>query len=219
MKYAEIILPILGGVYTYSSADEPTVGSVVSVPLGKKSAIGVVRRVFSEKPSFDVKPVGEVLYGGQLVTARQMELWDWLADYYMCTPGEVMRAALPTLLRKGDFVPYKRSQESRVKSQESATRKSLRHMSHQGLITHNSSLMTDKLEGFMDSFDTRFTGFVVPGGDKKISQAHVCRTVCRRAERRAVAAGAGAEVLQYLNRLSDWCFAVSTFFVSFAIRK
>ncbi len=111
------------------------------------------------------------------------------------------------------------SQESSVKSQESATRKSLRHMSHQGLITHNSSLMTDKLEGFMDSFDTRFTGFVVPGGDKKISQAHVCRTVCRRAERRAVAAGAGAEVLQYLNRLSDWCFAVSTFFVSFAIRK
>ena len=53
-------------------------------------------------------------------------------------------------------------------------------------------------------------GFVLPGGTKEASQAHVCRTVCRRAERRIVAlsevAKISPEVLQYVNRLSDYLF-------------
>ena len=53
-------------------------------------------------------------------------------------------------------------------------------------------------------------GFVLPGGTKEASQAHVCRTVCRRAERRIVALSEVAvispEVLQYVNRLSDYLF-------------
>lgn len=75
---------------------------------------------------------------------------------------------------------------------------------------------TRELERAIDGMDVRFTGFVVPGGGLASSQAHVCRTVCRRAERRAVAAGAEDEVVSYLNRLSDWCFAVSKILVSFA---
>lgn len=73
-----------------------------------------------------------------------------------------------------------------------------------------------RLEMRIDALDVKFTGFVAAGGDVKISQAHVCRTVCRRAERRAVAAGAEDAMVGYLNRLSDWCFAVSIYFISFA---
>jgi cob(I)alamin adenosyltransferase len=56
-------------------------------------------------------------------------------------------------------------------------------------------------------------GFVLPGGTKEASQAHVCRTVCRRAERRIVALSEVAvispEVLQYVNRLSDYLFVLA----------
>jgi cob(I)alamin adenosyltransferase len=53
--------------------------------------------------------------------------------------------------------------------------------------------------------------FVLPGGSPAASHLHVCRTVCRRAERRAIACGqdASPEVVRYLNRLSDLLFILS----------
>jgi len=53
--------------------------------------------------------------------------------------------------------------------------------------------------------------FVIPGGTPAAAQLHVCRTVCRRAERRAIAVGeeANPEVVRYLNRLSDLFFILS----------
>jgi cob(I)alamin adenosyltransferase len=53
--------------------------------------------------------------------------------------------------------------------------------------------------------------FVLPGGTPAAAHLHVCRTVCRRAERLAIAAGAeiNAEVVRYLNRLSDLLFILS----------
>ncbi|MFZ1154985.1 MAG: cob(I)yrinic acid a,c-diamide adenosyltransferase [Solirubrobacteraceae bacterium] len=50
--------------------------------------------------------------------------------------------------------------------------------------------------------------FVIPGGGPAAAQLHVCRTVCRRAERRAIAVGeeCNPEVIRYLNRLSDMLF-------------
>jgi cob(I)alamin adenosyltransferase len=53
--------------------------------------------------------------------------------------------------------------------------------------------------------------FVIPGGTPAAAHLHVCRTVCRRAERRAIAVGEGgnAEVVRYLNRLSDLLFILS----------
>ena len=56
-------------------------------------------------------------------------------------------------------------------------------------------------------------GFILPGGTKVAAQAHVCRTVCRRAERRIVAlsevAQISPETLQYVNRLSDYLFVLA----------
>ncbi len=53
--------------------------------------------------------------------------------------------------------------------------------------------------------------FVIPGGTPAAAQLHVCRTVCRRAERLAIACGdeLGEEVVRYLNRLSDLLFILS----------
>ena len=53
--------------------------------------------------------------------------------------------------------------------------------------------------------------FVIPGGGPAAAHLHVCRTVCRRAERRTIAIGqdGNAEVVRYLNRLSDLLFILS----------
>ena len=56
-------------------------------------------------------------------------------------------------------------------------------------------------------------GFILPGGTPEAAQAHVCRTVCRRAERRIVALAeetvVSPEVQQYINRLSDYLFVLA----------
>jgi cob(I)alamin adenosyltransferase len=56
-------------------------------------------------------------------------------------------------------------------------------------------------------------GFILPGGTQAAAQAHVCRTVCRRAERRIVDLAAtskvSSEVLQFVNRLSDYLFVLA----------
>lgn len=59
------------------------------------------------------------------------------------------------------------------------------------------------------------TQFILPGGSVFASQAHVCRTVCRRAERQLVSASEhidiAAPVLQFINRLSDWLFVFARY--------
>lgn len=67
----------------------------------------------------------------------------------------------------------------------------------------------DRIDGLLPPF----SAFVLPGGSRGAAVCHVCRTVCRRAERRIVALAAqaeiSAEVLAYMNRLSDYLFLLS----------
>jgi cob(I)alamin adenosyltransferase len=52
--------------------------------------------------------------------------------------------------------------------------------------------------------------FVIPGGTPAAAHLHICRTVCRRAERRTIAVeDCNPEVIRYLNRLSDMLFILS----------
>lgn len=69
-----------------------------------------------------------------------------------------------------------------------------------------------EIDKIMQLFTER-QGFVLPGGAQAAAQAHVCRTVCRRAERRIVVlseiAQVSPEILQYVNRLSDYLFVLA----------
>jgi cob(I)alamin adenosyltransferase len=74
-----------------------------------------------------------------------------------------------------------------------------------------TSQYTEWLERACDEVNATLAplrSFVIPGGTPASAQLHVCRTVCRRAERRAIAVGedGNAEVVRYLNRLSDLLF-------------
>lgn len=74
------------------------------------------------------------------------------------------------------------------------------------------------LENAMDNMDQLLPplrNFILPGGDTSIANAHVCRTVCRRAERRVISLSSASSVDQriiiYLNRLSDYFFILSRY--------
>ncbi len=73
---------------------------------------------------------------------------------------------------------------------------------------------TEWLEEACDEINDKLPplrSFVIPGGTPAAAQMHVCRTVCRRAERRAIAVGddVNPEVVRYLNRLSDLLFILA----------
>lgn len=83
----------------------------------------------------------------------------------------------------------------------------------QARITREESAQLEREIDLMNSALPPLRSFVLPGGCRLNAELHVCRTVCRRAERLCVtlqhAGGAPAEVLTYLNRLSDAFFVWS----------
>jgi len=104
--YAKVIVPLaVKGRFTYSVpellAKRIFPGSRVLVSFGKKRVYSaIVHSLDTVAPeSFTPKSILDVLDDSNLVTDRQLQFWDWMSSYYMCTPGEVMRAALPSGLR------------------------------------------------------------------------------------------------------------------------
>lgn len=103
LPYADIVLPLAQPAYTFAVPEGLTVspGDAVAVPFGpRKIYTGIVWRVHAEPPAAGrVKTILRRLYDAPLLPAPQMRLWEWVADYYLCTLGEVMRAALPSLMK------------------------------------------------------------------------------------------------------------------------
>ncbi len=103
--FAEIILPLaVRGTFTYSIGDEfagrVITGTRVLVQLGnKKLYTGIVCRIHDDPPALEnIRAITGILDDYPVVDATQIRLWQWISEYYMCTPGEVMKAALPSAL-------------------------------------------------------------------------------------------------------------------------
>ncbi|MDE6069702.1 MAG: primosomal protein N', partial [Alistipes sp.] len=102
-RFADIVLPLAQPAYTFAVPEgiEVEAGSAVVVQFGpRRFYVGIVWRVHDRRPDFKrIKPIGRVLYERPLLSAAQRALWEWIASYYMCSLGEVMRAALPALMK------------------------------------------------------------------------------------------------------------------------
>ena len=100
--WAEIILPLaLPTTYTYSIPTQflqrALPGCRVEVIFGKqKKYAGIIRSVLDKKPPYPTKEILNVLDDEPILYPQQLQLWQWLSEYYMCSEGEVMAAALPT---------------------------------------------------------------------------------------------------------------------------
>ena len=101
-RLVDIILPLaIADVYTYlipEAMPYPQIGMRVLVPLGKKHIVGIVyRKHEGDLPqNIRIREVLQVIDQQAIVTAEQLRLWEWLSQYYMCTLGEVLAAALPS---------------------------------------------------------------------------------------------------------------------------
>ncbi len=108
--YADCIVPLpLEGVFTYSVpthlSQKVQVGCRVNVPFGaKKQYAALVTRLHEEKPAYQTKDILAVLEEEVMLLPNQLKLWQWVAEYYMCTLGEVYKAAIPSGLKEKDGV-------------------------------------------------------------------------------------------------------------------
>ena len=105
-KYVDVILPLpLWSLFTYALpatwGDEVQVGCRVVVSFGKKKYYtAIVQRIHTDKPQgYEVKAVTELLDASPILLPSQFRFWQWLADYNLCTLGDVYKAALPSGLK------------------------------------------------------------------------------------------------------------------------
>lgn len=125
--FADIILPIPFDSFTYlvPSDMETRVmrGCRVVVPLGKnKIYTGVVLNTHNNTPKgVEVKAIIEVLDDHPVVNEQQFAFWQWIANYYICPLGDVMKAALPGAMKPKDEAALKESTRTRRSGKATAT--------------------------------------------------------------------------------------------------
>jgi primosomal protein N' (replication factor Y) len=104
-KWAEIILPLaIPKTYTYTIPEQhiskAKPGSRAEVVFGKnKKYAGIIKSVSDKKPDYETKEILNIIDDDPIIYPQQLQLWQWISEYYMCSEGEVMAAALPTHLK------------------------------------------------------------------------------------------------------------------------
>ena len=104
--FADILLPLpLKGTFTYrvprSLNGEIQLGQRAVVPFGRnKVYAGLIKKIHTDPPkNFQARYIDSLLDKTPVVTPMQFRFWEWLSDYYMCSEGEVMQAALPPAMK------------------------------------------------------------------------------------------------------------------------
>ncbi|XCF07405.1 primosomal protein N' [Tamlana crocina] len=152
--FIDVIIPVpLQKLFTYSVTEAESQflkpGMRVAVPFGKsKIYTGIVFKVHNNAPTaYEAKDIQQILDEAPIVNPLQLKLWEWIASYYMCTLGDVMRAALPNafILESETVVTkskLKTIDESILKDDEFLVYEALQHQS--SLKIHDISNILDK---------------------------------------------------------------------------
>ena len=99
--WAEIIMPLaLPVTYTYAIPyhliEKVKPGCRAEVELRNKKYAGIIKSILDIAPAYQTKPILNILDDEPILYPQQLQLWNWMSHYYMCSEGEVMAAALPT---------------------------------------------------------------------------------------------------------------------------
>jgi len=105
--YADLILPVpLDQTFTYIIPEafegRVQVGQRVLAPFGRNHIYtGIVVALSPHRPEtdYELRPIQQLLDDGPIIRHPQYPLWQWMAHYYMCPIGDVMKAALPSELK------------------------------------------------------------------------------------------------------------------------
>ncbi|MEO8720600.1 MAG: primosomal protein N' [Ginsengibacter sp.] len=103
--WVEVILPLaIPKTYTYAVPEKlitkTKIGCRAEVVFGKnKKYAGIIKSIAHDKPVYDTKEILNIIDDDPVIYPEQLKLWKWISEYYMCSEGEVMAAALPTHLK------------------------------------------------------------------------------------------------------------------------
>ena len=152
--FIDVIIPVpLQKLFTYSitpsEASFLKEGMRVAVPFGKsKIYTGIVYNIHTNAPTaYEAKDIQQILDEAPIIHPIQLKLWDWISSYYMCTLGDLMRAALPSaFILESETIITKNStkaiDESILKDDEFLVYEALHHQSN--LKIHDISSILDK---------------------------------------------------------------------------
>ena len=139
--FIDVILPIpLERLFTYSitSAEYNYIkpGMRVAVPFGRSKIYTALVKTTHQNPPevYEAKQIHHILDKMPVVNSYQIELWTWIAKYYMCTLGDVLRAAIPSafLLESETIISLNNSNtviDSDLKDDEFLVYEALQHQS------------------------------------------------------------------------------------------
>ena len=169
----------LEGTFTYSVPqdleDKIKVGMRVVVPCGqKKTYTALCVEVTDKKPDIGVKNIKciySVLDDMPMLLPQQLKLWQWMADYYMCTLGDIYKAALPAGLKAEDG--YRPKTETYV---------GLTEKFHDEMALNIALDMVSRYEkqqkalaGYLElSHWAEISGTAIPDDIKEITQTELC---------------------------------------------
>lgn len=118
MRYADVIVPLaVEGMYTYivpvSLESEVREGTLVLVSFaGNKRYTALVGRLHDQEPvGYKVKAIEDIVERQVMFSALHLKFLLWISGYYMATPGEVLKAALPVAFRLESFTSITRTTE------------------------------------------------------------------------------------------------------------
>ncbi len=104
--FVELILPLpLKQTFTYQVPEclkqQCSIGKRAIVSFGRKKLYtGIIAEIHNRKPTqYKVKPIEDIIDKQPAVTPQLLSLWEWGADYYMCSQGDFYKASVPTALR------------------------------------------------------------------------------------------------------------------------
>ncbi|KPK88116.1 MAG: hypothetical protein AMS27_00760, partial [Bacteroides sp. SM23_62_1] len=104
--FADVILPLyVAGTFTYRVPDnyvnQVKTGMRVLVPFGRRKIYsGIILHLHHSPPSgFQIRDIRSVIDSIPIVNTFQLDFWKWIMDYYLCSPGEVMKASIPAGLK------------------------------------------------------------------------------------------------------------------------
>ncbi|NRD19814.1 primosomal protein N' [Winogradskyella eckloniae] len=141
LHFIDVILPIpLQKAFTYHITEAESKflqpGMRVAVPFGKRKIYTAIVYSIHQNPptAYDAKTIHQIIDETPVVTSNQLKHWEWMAKYYMCSIGEVLRAAMPNAyLLESETVISKNEKlnvnESELKDDEFLIYEALQHQS------------------------------------------------------------------------------------------
>ena len=160
--FADITLPIPFDSFTYLVPPDMEArvmrGCRVVVPLGKnKIYTGVVLKTHDKAPKgVEIKAIMEVLDEHPVVNEQQFKFWQWIAKYYLCPIGDVMKAGLPGAMKPTDERALKESTRKRKGSKATC---------HLSPVNCQLSTLSPAQQTAMDEIETSFL-------DKNVTLLH-----------------------------------------------